>query len=251
MRRGPASLLAAVGLTMLAFAGSARAKGCREVSDIVGYEHCNRFGDGWAVHRRPPVFVGLSLSRLQFDPTGVILSGSYNADRPNSPTWSVPGRAMRTTAFDSVGYGVRMGGYVLGPLYAGIEWGWGFGHNRFPPFTFSGTTFTPSGGLLNTITETAGGLAGVRLPLGRVSLRVEEHAGGKWISLGVEAPKGDATFGGARAVLETRALIDVWVTPNVTFSAYGATDALDPRQQNIGLVVDWHLRSFDGAFALW
>jgi hypothetical protein len=246
-------VLAAVLLCMLA-SRTAHARGCSEVSDIVGYEKCNRFGDGWSLDRRPPLFFGFTLQHSLFDPNGVTFQqekgkGVTLGNDPSLPHFD--GGSLGVGGLEAFGFDLRIGGYFLGPLYTGIDFGVGFGHNRLGVVSSNGTTFIPSNSTFNTNESTIGGLLGVRLPLGRLSLRLEELGALRTAEIWEETPAGELRMGAFRGVLETRALVDVWATPNLTLSVYGGTNALDTQEQSMGLAIEYHGRSFDGAFSLW
>jgi hypothetical protein len=242
----------AVATLVLAASRTAHARGCHEVSDIVGYEKCNRFGNGWAVDRRPPLFVGLGFGHMLFDPNGV----TFSQVRPRG----VPADSTNDAQFDGSALGVgglgttaldfRVGGYFLGPLYLGVESQWGFGNNQFSTVSANGRTFAAASSF-NTDMFSMGALLGVRLPLGRLSLRLEGYGGFRDVTVSADSGSDNVSFQADRGILETRALVDVWVTPNVTLTVYGGTDALDTRQDTMGLTIELHGRSFDGAFALW
>jgi hypothetical protein len=244
---------AAVALVLLA-SRPAHARGCSEVSDIVGYEHCNRFGDGWAVDRRFPLFLGFGLQHSLFDPNGLTFQQETGKGVALANDASLPhfdGGSLGVGGLESFGFDVRVGGYFLGPLYTGVDFGWGFGHNDMAVVSSNGTTFTPSRSSFNTSENTFGSLLGIRLPLGRLSLRLEELAALRTEEISEETPTGEMRMGAFRGVLETRALVDVWATPNVTLSVFGGTNALDTNEHSAGLTLEYHGRSFDGAFALW
>ncbi len=237
----------------LAFESLAQAKGCVEVSDIVGYEKCHRFGDGWAVERRWPIGLALTFPYQTFDPNGLDFSFQQGKNDPNK--FSLPGDKLGSTAFGTAGFNIRMEGFIWSWIYIGVEWGLGFGHNQISDFSaMVGNTpqnFTGSDAAVNTVLFHGGGFAGLRIPLGRVSLRLEGFAGGNMASINAHSTVGDYSGSGGRGALMPRAAVDLWPSPNVTFSVYGGVNAIDTRERTLGLMLEYHVRSFDGAFALW
>lgn len=242
--------LAAGALVFCALEGTAAARGCSEVSDVVGYERCHRYGDGWAVERRLPLGLALELPYARFDPNGI----DFGFDKgKGSPTFEIPGRTLGADVLATAGFVVRVEGFVWKWLYLGVEFGLGLGHNEITPFTATvgdtSSTFVASGSVVNTTLIHAGLFAGVRVPLGRFSVRLEAFAGGNLVNLDVDAGKDGYTGLGARGDVGPRAVLDFWASPNFTIGAYGAFDALDTNEQTMGLVLELHVRSFDGAFS--
>ena len=239
-----------VAAAIIALARPAHARGCGEVSDIVGYERCHRFGDGWAVERRLPLVLSLELPYQTFDPSGVDFNFQREKADPNA--FTIPGRLLGPSLLSTAGFGVRAEGFVWTWFYTGAEMGFGLGHNEIASFTATvggaSETLTKSESAINTVVMQGGAFFGVRVPLGRLSVRVEAFAGGSILSVDTS---GGYSGTAARGLLMPRAFADFWVSPNVTFSAYGAFDALDSRDQTLGLAVAFHVRSFDGAFSFW
>ena len=222
----------------------ARARGCHEVSDIVGYEHCTRFGGQWAVDGLPRIFVGLELIHSEMALRGRSVDAYVTS---GTSTATFDGSALGVRSFSTTGGKVRIGGYLFGPLYAGVGLGVGLGTNRFESFQVNRTLLTSSGGI-NTGGEVWSGLLGVRVPLGRLSLRVEGDV--SWVPFCVSGANGGVCL--TPGVLEPRAALDVWATPHLTMSLFGGIDALHPNEPStLGISMEFHTRSFDGAFALW
>ena len=133
MKRLHAFLVVLAGL--VALPRVAHARGCSEISDIVGYERCHRFGDGWAVERRLPISLALQLPYLTFDPNGY----DFDATREKKhPTLTIPGSSLGATTLDAVGFGGNIEGLFLGPLYTGVSFGMDFGHHHSDSVTANG-----------------------------------------------------------------------------------------------------------------
>lgn len=249
-----------VGAMAVAFLGAALAcesrafaKGCTEVSDIVGYEKCHRYGDGWAVERRWPIGIALTLPYQTFDPNGLGFDFAQGKHDPN--TFTASGDKFKSNALGAFGFNLRIEGFVWRWFYVGVEWGLGFGHNQIADFTNivgnTTTQFSGSDAGINTVLFHGGGFLGLRIPLGRMSLRLEGFAGGNIATVNVDSALGGYEGSGGRGSLMPRAAIDVWASPNVTMSAFGGFNGLDTRERTVGVMLEYHVRSFDGAFAFW
>ena len=225
----------------------AHARGCTEVSDIVGYEKCHRFGDGWAVERSVPLALALQLPYVTFDPSGY----DFDANRgKKDPTLTFPGSSLGAP-ITAMGFGARIEGFYLGPLYTGVSFGMGFGHEHFAPVTVGGSTLSPSDELVNTTIVWGGALLGVRVPLGWVSLRLEALFGGTSLSISQHSSLGDFTSTAGHGLIEPHVFFDVWTTPNMTLGAYAGANVFDTKERTAGLVLEWHGRAFDGQYSFW
>ncbi len=247
------AIVASTCCAALAFESLAQAKGCVEVSDIVGYEKCHRFGDGGALERRWPIALALTFPYQTFDPNGLNFRFKHGKHDPNP--FTIPGDKLGSTAFGTAGFNLRMEAFVWSWIYIGAEFGLGLGHNQIADFNAMVAkvpqNFTGSEAAVNTVLFHGGVFAGLRIPLGRVSLRLEGLAAGNVTSLNVHSTAGDYIGSAASGALMPRAAIDFWASPNVTFSVYGGVNALDTGERTLGLMLEYHVRSFDGAFALW
>jgi hypothetical protein len=236
-----------------AWENSAYARGCTEVSDIVGYEKCHRFGDGWAVERRWPIAVGLTLPYQTFDPNGVNFDFATGKNDPKA--FTLPGERLGSNGLGAFGFNLRIEGFIFSWLYLGVEYGIGFGHNQIGNFVAPvggvPTQFSGSDAAVNSMMLRGGAFAGLRIPLGRVSLRLEGFAGGSSMTVDLHSPVADYTANSARGLLMPRAVLDVWASPNVTMSAFGGVDTLDTHDRIVGVMLEFHARSFDGAFSFW
>jgi hypothetical protein len=229
-------------LLVVPWSETAFAKGCEEVSDVVGYERCSRFGETWRADRLPPLVMSLELEQLRFDPRG----RTFDVGKDQRTVGSFGGNALGASSLQTFGAAVRIDGYVWGPLYLGVRMSFGLGRNDVrdvaPDGGISGGSRSPLVSSFST-----DGIVGVRVPLGRVSLRLESLGGGTVVAFGVD--QGHAS---AKAwTIEPRAVVDVWATPIITMSVYGGANLLDPNDRSMGLLLGLHSRSFDGAFALW
>lgn len=159
-------------------------------------------------------------------------------------------------------FGAEIGAdYAVTPLvYVGAAAAWGEGEWSATPFSAGNMTVQPRGTVDSHMWLT-GVRAGVRLPLGPVSVRAELLAGAQWMLLDQLASTGSAAAAGAAApsmtasaqsvawLLEPRAAVDLWTTPYTVLSAFGTMPGFDARGANGGLLFAWHLRSFDGRYS--
>jgi hypothetical protein len=236
--------LALAGATLLP--KSAEARHCTEVSDIVGYEKCTRFGGEWATDALPRFFMGAQVVHTLLAP------GGRGVDVSPGKAWgSVDGSALGVRDLDATGAQLRVGAYFLGPLYLGVGYGLGFGSSSFRPFEDRGAVVTPAPGVASILLGTWDAFLGLRVPLGRLSVRLEAFAALEAMTVDARRGTQEAYLSVSRDVLESRALLDIWATPHTTFGLFGGVDVLDPKGGTLGVTFEFHLRSFDGAFALW
>lgn len=225
---------------------------CSETSDVVGYERCTRFGDGWAVDRRLPIGLGVGFEAGQLNLAGLDFTSSHDK-KSQSFAFRYPG----STSVWTQGLALRLEGTFLGPLYGGVDFGFGFGENRFSQVQAASKTSTDrvsmsaSDALINTTAFHAGAFLGARLPLGRVSLRFETVFGASWLALDQVSGGVDYVATVIRPSIVPRLTFDVWATGNVTMGLYGGIDATNPQNRSFGLLFEFHARSFDGTYALW
>src|SRR5689334_23130804 len=84
---------------------AASRKGCHEVSDVVGYERCTRYGAGWSVEKAPPLALELVVEVSRLDPRGHTMSGNFG--KGQSGMFTYPGDAVGH-ALEMVGLGPRI-----------------------------------------------------------------------------------------------------------------------------------------------
>ena len=152
------------------------------------------------------------------------------------------------------GYGGEIGAdLMLTPfVYVGASGAWGEGAWSAAPFA-AGTMMIEPRGTINAHMWQTGARAGVRLPLGPITVRAELLGGAQWVSLQqLGTANGQQMACGASTVawlVEPRAAVDLWTTPYTVLSAFAAMPGDDARAANGGLLFAWHLRSFDGRYS--
>ncbi len=248
----PAGLAGIAAITALVAPALAHAgSSCHEVSDIVGYEQCTRFGASWANERRPPFTLAFGVRTFMFSPLGHTFSAKTTKNGPE--VYSFEGDILGTKPLIASGFGWQITGYAWRNVYLGVESSWAFGKNGGYAFQANGYDVEPSG-WLDTFAFAGGLLMGARIPLGKLSLRPEMLVGGRVLSLSQqatlagEAKKATATT--AAWALEPRLALDMWVLPWMTVSAFAGKDLRDPRSLSFGLMIVGHVRAYDGAFSL-
>jgi hypothetical protein len=136
-------------------------------------------------------------------------------------------------------------------VYAGAAAAWGEGAWSASPFPAGSLTIEPRATVNAHLWQT-GLRAGVRLPLGPVSMRGELLGGAEWISLQQYATVGQASMTANAStvtwLLEPRVAVDLWTTPYTVLSVFGTMPGFDSRASNGGVTFAFHLRSFDGRY---
>jgi hypothetical protein len=232
----------------------ALASGCREVSDIVGEQHCNRYGSLWSLEQTVPMIFrfGMRYSQLSTADT-TFTEQTAKQSRPDGyRAYRYPGEALGVKSLSGLGVDGGVGFFLYGQLYSGFEGSLTFGSASTASFTTaSGVKLGQDSGLNVTIVH--GGVPiGYRIPLGRAALRGEVMLGIAQTTVDhhVDAP-GLPSTGSAdetRGLVEPRIAAEIWFTQHIAFSVYGGTNVLDTdgRSRAFGISLAWHIRSFDG-----
>jgi hypothetical protein len=133
------------------------------------------------------------------------------------------------------GYGIdfRLAGYFARHGYLAFDWALALGRAR-------------SDAGVNFFQARVGPTVGVRVPLGRLSLRVEGLTALQ-VLLVSTGDRGKSS-GGAMLAIEPRVAVDWWFTPDSTLTAWAGANVLRNGDYSFGLSIGGHLRAFDGAF---
>ncbi len=248
-------LLAALGVAfVLAIPATASAHDeCVEVSDVVGERKCGRYGSGWSAERGFRFVLGGGLWTSSVSPIGRDFSGKTTEKGPSEYTYA--GSQLGLDRVQSFGFDMRMHGFVTPALYLGLDWSMGLGVAKPNEVkTSEGWTLTQRTGLRWMHVKVAP-VIGVRIPLGRISLRLETLVGLEIIGLSQYAvdPSGSMKHGNASHVsflLEPRAAVDLWTGPWSTITVWGSTNALRTSDGSVGLLFSFHATPYDGKFSL-
>jgi hypothetical protein len=219
-----------------------RTHGAVDHGSVVGHRENTVFGGSW--HAGPIAFFAeLSASERIMGFGDMTFSGTV----PGGTGFRLRGDSLgRVSTFGAVDhFELRL----LGPLYAGLMLRVLGGHlaPRSPFFADSVQARTGS-----TVEELGGGasLGLMSRPIGDARFRADVTAGGSAVIVDVDVPGcgHPCSAAAARATrywVEPRLVMDAWLTPWWTVSAWGAADALRLPDFAVGLALGFHLRSFD------
>jgi hypothetical protein len=181
-----------------------------------------------------------------FAGTTDLRQGTYSGIAANQQKYSFSGASLdRAVAY---GADIRGSFRILGPLYVGFLVRSGAGHLAPRSPIHAGPLVVETGDFEDT---SIGGLAGVTIPgFAGVRVRGEVAAGVRIFDVDVDHLSCRTGYACTafldRPVVEPRVLLDAWLSPWCSTSAWVAVDALHP-DGAVGLSFAFHLRSFDGA----
>lgn len=249
MRRAPFAVV----LASLTFVSVASAKSeCIERSDVTGDKVCSRYGSGWSVERTFPIAIGVGLWSGHVVPAGRTWSGSIGKENPSR--FGVHGSAIGMRAMNDVGFDFRLHAFASRSIYLGVDWAFAMGAAQ--------TTLASTAGwelrdrpTLDWVHARLATVVGGRIPLGRLSLRVETLVGVQVVALSVEGRKdgGEWTQGSLTSfalLLEPRVAVDLWTNPWSTVSVWAGQSFVHPAERSMGVSFALHGRSFDGKLTL-
>jgi hypothetical protein len=182
-----------------------------------------------------------------FAGTTDLRQGTYSGIAANQQKYSFSGASLDR----AVAYGADIHGSfrIIGPLYAGFLIRSGAGHLAPRNPIQAGSLVVDTG---ETFEDTSlGGLVGVMIPgFARVRMRGEVAAGVRIFDVDVDSASCQAgTICAAhllQPLVEPRVVLDAWLSPWWSTSAWVAVDAIHP-DGAVGLSFAFHIRSFDGA----
>jgi hypothetical protein len=248
-----ALLVLAFALFMLA-PSVARARGCTEVTDIVGEQHCTKYGQSWGIERQFPItsFFGMRYSELSTGNTTFDEQTNKQTRPDGYQKYSYPGEALGVKSLAAAGMEGGFGFFLYGQLYMKVEGSFMFGSAKTASFRASnGVQLASDDGI--DVTMVQGGLPiGYRIPLGRASIRAEMMVGvaSTTISQRVDAQGLPSTVSSTetRFLLEPQVHADIWFSQHISFGGYVGMNVLDTdgRSRSFGFALTWHNRSFDG-----
>ena len=257
MRLLVAFVAAALGAGLVLRASSSAAR-CPDPDTLVVGDACKRFGeDGqgfflsdWA-SQLPGLVGSIGVRSLSYSPSS---STTFDGNVETSPlAYKLSGDSFGPTALRAYGVEFGLGWYPTAFTYVGAALAVGEGKYGGPSFVADSLRIEPRDSLNVSMTY-FGGVGGLRLPLGPVSLRAEMAVGGNWISVDQYASTATnrltSTASATALLIEPRAALDVWATPFLTVSLFASTPSFDTNATNAGLMVAGHLRAFDGRYGL-
>jgi hypothetical protein len=217
---------------------------CREMSSIVGYQRCTRFGT-WGFGVRLSLEVGATALRLDGDAIDATANGTGTGTKYHF--MAAPGDDRPLTAAGvrmrfSIGFGrtfyatpqLDLAPITGGPrLIADVS-------------THGGTSMTTasSDGFVSQYVM----LAGLHRRFGAVSLAVELGPGLRIASYAPgELPRGTPTALQGWFVLQAQPAMDVWLTPNVSLGVQAGANLVDQSSVSAALVLGLHGTPYDMA----
>lgn len=247
-------LLAFVLVSLTALPASA-GKNCVEVSDVVGDRVCGRYGNGWSAERTMPLVAAFGFFSSHVEPRGRTWHASIDKKGDaSSEGVGVSGAAMGMRSVQTFGFDFRFVGNLSQHAYLGLD--------TAMAFAAIDSAVAPTGGFefrdqktLDFVHVREALVLGGRVPLGRLSLRVESLVGFDVVSASLEMRKGQGDWrrGSVTSftfLLEPRVAVDVWMSPWSTVSLWAGTNFLHPNDRATGVSFAIHGRSFDGRLSL-
>ncbi|HEY3817458.1 MAG TPA: hypothetical protein VGL81_09820 [Polyangiaceae bacterium] len=198
---------------------------------------------------RYPLVLSVGLRSLSYEPSS---RDRFDGSVQASPAgYQFTGDALGDSAVRTYGAELGLDWAFTSFVYAGAAAAWGEGAWSAAPFAAGDMTIDPRA-TVNAHMWLTGVRAGLRLPLGPLSLRGELLGGAEWISLQQYASVGPSSMTANAAtvtwLLEPRVAIDLWTTPFTALSVFGTMPGFDSRAANGGFAFAVHLRSFDGRY---
>jgi hypothetical protein len=198
---------------------------------------------------RYPLVLSVGLRSLSYQPSS---RDRFDGGVQTSATgYQFTGDALGDSTVRSYGAELGLDWAFTSFVYAGAAAAWGEGAWSAPPFAAGGLTIDPRA-TVNAHMWLTGVRAGVRLPLGPLSVRGELLGGAEWISLQQYASVGQSSMTATATtvtwLLEPRVAVDLWTTPFTALSVFGTMPGFDSRAANGGVAFAVHLRSFDGRY---
>lgn len=217
-------------LLVIAIPVRAHAKGCHEVSSVVGYEHCSWFGT-WS--RDTPVFpfwLDLTYYHHSYasEPYSLEASAAHTA-APGDLATTAQGFLFRMLAGRLVYAGIELGGGALSTRPRALD-------GAMPAFGSAG-----EGHLI----------VGAHVALWRFGLGAELAAGGRFEVLASCDPHVAACMQAsdtqARRELELRVHADLFLTPRWSLGVLAGKSAIDAGDRELLIYTGIHVRALDGA----
>jgi len=220
---------ALVVLALVAVAPRAEAKGCHEVSDVVGYHHCTRFANDWSRESDAP---RLSVDFGWFYHRFTMLPFALDATRATDSSSD-----FATTAH---GVGVRVLGGIGHVLYTGLELDGGDNDTLPRPVGLQ-----PTDGFYMSPNAVFGAHLFERV---RIALSTELAGGVRFDSVYTCAKCQGPVASEWRRQLEARVRVDAFIHPHVSFGFSYGHSLLDAGDQMWMLSIGIHGRTMDGMY---
>lgn len=243
--------LAALAFVTAAPSASAKSNQCIEQSDVVGDRLCGRYGSLWSVERSVPLTVAMGLWSSHVEPRG---RQWYASSDKGGEGVGVSGAAMGMRSIQTVGFDFRFVGNLSPHVYLGMDTAMAFAAVDSAVAPTGGFTFRDKR-TLDFVHVRHGLVLGARIPMGRLSFRVETLVGFDVVSASLDLRKNDGTWmrgsvASLGLLVEPRVAADLWTSPWATTSVWAGTNFLHPNDRSMGVMFAFHGRPFDGRFSL-
>jgi hypothetical protein len=194
----------------------------------------------WPTHDgRTPASVTTGWTSDSFDPAG----HSFAEKRLGYANQIGQFQGDRLGPMHGNGFYVDARMHVTPWFYAGVDLRAAYGDAPAATFAFAGGQMASwDGAWLMTMA----GVAGARLPLGRISLRGELVAGIHGATLTSHAM--DTSADTVAPLVEPRVAVDLWMSPWWVLEATAGANALDRSEHVFGLGLSFHGQAFDGRY---
>lgn len=198
---------------------------------------------------RYPLVLSVALRSLSYAPSS---RDRFDGNVQTSPTgYQFTGDALGGSPVRAYGAELGLDWAFSSFFYAGAAAAWGEGAWSATPFAAGPMTIEPRS-TINARLWLTGLRAGVRLPLGPLSVRGEMLGGAEWIDLAQYASVGTSSWTASATsvawLVEPRVAVDLWTSPYTVVSVFGTMPGFDSRAANGGVAFAVHLRSFDGRY---
>lgn len=219
---------------------------CINTTDIVGRSECKSFGD-WDASHRPRMRIGMGSSVSVFAAGDLSFAG--RAEHDHIMTYRVVNRQPETSS-DAIA--TTLDSWITAPVSRHLYIGAAFsvGAVSLPdtvPTDVNGLTVETNGAMYLSF----GGLAGVSVPVGPVTLRGEALLGHRVVVLGVETRHEDCVESSSvhdgQWMVRPQVALEAWLTPRMSAGITASTDAFRDRDVSGGVFLQVHTQAFDGA----
>jgi hypothetical protein len=178
-------------------------------------------------------------------------SGAFDGNVETSPiAYHFPATQLQTPALRTYGFEANVLVVPWRYVYAGLTAGIGWGQFDGAPIVANGLTVQP--GVFPNVTQiAAGGVVGLRVPLGPVAIRAGATLGLDSLSLSQYASTSGsnaltATGSATGFLLEPRVDVDWFATPFCSAGVFVTMPYLEPEATNVGLSLTLHIRDYGG-----
>jgi hypothetical protein len=217
--------------------------GCRDQTDITGFEECTRFGAGWnsgwpAIRLE----LGPSVRRLSLD--GLTFGGTTYHDH-NPYRFELNGGDLQDPTVMVSGFNTRMTVAIGRYFLTGIEADTSFGGSPQGEVRIGERTLTAG----DVSAVTGGVVVGFALPVGPIRFRGELMGGGQGVGVTGTSILGDCVSEThdvvGRWVLEARVGVELFVVPWLSIDVWGGADVVNAGTLSGGLRLNLHARGYD------